>query len=83
MKFPERLSQAINWIMKIVGINHKVGFTYLNIIFKFTREITTKINMMLRRKRSKYIFSIMNEKTDTAESISNLVRGSSVKDFLA
>jgi len=40
------------------------------------------INIILRRNKSKYIFSIMNEKTDTAKSISNLVLGSSERVFL-
>jgi len=69
-------------MIKIVGINQKVGFTYLIIFLISTREIITMISIMLRRKSSKYIFSIINEKTDTAKSISNLVLGSSERAFL-
>lgn len=68
-------------MIKIVGINKKVGFTYLIIFLISTREIITKISIMLSRNKSKYIFSIINEKIDTAKSISNLVLGSSERVF--
>ena len=69
-------------MIKIVGINQKVGFTYLIIFLISTREIITKISIMLSRNNNKYTFSIINEKTDTAKSISNLVLGSSERVFL-
>ena len=68
-------------MIKIVGINQKVGFTYLIIFLMSTRETITKISIMLSRNKSKYILSIINEKIDTAKSISNLVLGSSERVF--
>ena len=68
-------------MIKIVGINQKVGFTYLIIFLISTREIITKISTMLSARSLKVWPNDINEKTDTAKSISNLVLGSSERVF--